>query len=111
MANAGDYLLTKDEADLGDDEKEAYKAAKERLDGSDVEGSLFVKAEWEGFGEAMPPARSETLFQLSSLKKNRFEADREEAAELMNEKKSIDVNDPRNEAVLRNLQNARNDCL
>lgn len=62
MANAGDYLLTKDETDLDNNEKEAFNAAKARLDGQDVEGSLFVKAEWEGYGEAMPPARSETLF-------------------------------------------------
>jgi hypothetical protein len=30
-----------------------------------------VKAEWEGFGEHMPPARSETIFQMNKTEKNR----------------------------------------
>jgi len=27
----------------------------------DVDGSIFIKAEWKGEGENMPPAKSETL--------------------------------------------------
>ena len=74
------------------------------LDEKDIDGSIFVKAEWEGFGEYMPPARSETLFQLDTLKKNRYEVNKNEQQELLEEQRAIDVNDPRYEKVLKNLQ-------
>lgn len=61
-AKAGDYLMTKDEDNLLDDEKQKYMSILEDLKESDIDGSIFVKAEWEGCGEYMPPARSETLF-------------------------------------------------
>lgn len=28
---------------------------------NDLDGTIFVKAEWDGFGEQMPPARSEAF--------------------------------------------------
>ena len=74
----GDYLMTKDEDTLLDDEKTKFKQACDDFDESDIDGSVFIKAEWEGFGEYMPPARSETLFQLDTLKKNRFECSKAE---------------------------------
>ena len=37
----------------------------------EILGTAFVKAEWQGFGEQMPPAKSETLFSINSVGKNR----------------------------------------
>lgn len=53
------------------DEKSALKRDIPRIEKVNVEGQLFVKAEWEGFGDQMPPAKSETLFQLNQVEKNR----------------------------------------
>ena len=58
----GDYLLAKEESSLLPDEKIARKKALQCLEGNNIDGSIFVKAEWEGRGDNLPPARSETLF-------------------------------------------------
>ena len=37
----------------------------------DIDGSVFVKAEWDGYGDQMPPARSESIFSVDKKEKNR----------------------------------------
>lgn len=53
------------------EELESLKRDIPNIDKVNVEGVIFIKAEWSGFGDQMPPARSETLFSLSQLEKNR----------------------------------------
>ena len=103
----GDYLLTKEEKSLGADEKKRYEAELASLQGQDIDGSIFVKAEWEGTGENLPPARSETLFQLTQNRKNRHVT----TDDLLNGDSTIDVNDPRYEDMLKNMHAARNNYL
>ena len=43
----------------------------------DIEGVIFVKAEWDGCGDRMPPTKSETLFTLNNVEKNRLYATEE----------------------------------
>ena len=38
----------------------------------DTSGIVFVKAEWEGYGNQMPPARAETLLEMKQNEKNRY---------------------------------------
>lgn len=61
-------MKLKGNPDLGKDveimtatEKAYYQRQEPIMAKNDLDGTIFVKAEWEGFGEQMPPARSETL--------------------------------------------------
>ena len=47
------------------------QAALEELNKTEVAGSVFVKAEWSGYGDKMPPARAETLFKSGRAERNR----------------------------------------
>lgn len=47
-------------------EAAAYDAEQEKLKAMELEGTILVRAEWQGRGEQMPPARSETLFQANA---------------------------------------------
>lgn len=76
-----------------------------------VEGIIFVKAEWQGRGESMPPAKSETLFALSQLEKNRNYYTKEEQFKMLQDQKPIDVNDPRNELIIKNMRKMKNDYI
>ena len=38
---------------------------------NDIEGEVFIKAEWKGSGPKMPPIRSENLFKKPMVHKNR----------------------------------------
>ena len=78
------------------------------LEDKDIDGSIYIKAEWHGFGESMPPARAETLFQQQGAKASRRKPTIEQSEDLLSGKRSIDVNDPRNERVMQNLQQAGN---
>jgi hypothetical protein len=54
---------------------------------------MYIKAEWKGSGPAMPPIKSENLFNKAAPPKNRRLYAEEELAKNL----YIDVNDPRNE--------------
>ena len=77
----------------------------------DLDGTILVRAEWEGYGEHMPPARSETLFQMNTQAKNRITYSGQEQINLLQEQRAVDVNDPRYEDLLKNLQLMKNDYL
>ena len=49
----------------------------------DLDGTILVRAEWEGYGEQMPPARSETLFQMNAQEKNRITYSAQEQINLL----------------------------
>lgn len=72
---------------------------------------MFVKAEWHGYGDQMPPARSETLFTHNQIEKNRNYFTKDEEYELLKQQKPIDVNDPRNELIIKHMRNMKNDYM
>lgn len=51
--------------------KDPAQAELAKLDASDLDGTILVRAEWHGFGEQMPPARSETLFEANTEDRSR----------------------------------------
>jgi hypothetical protein len=63
--------LMKDQNEMTDQEKDYLKKEVEKLERVDIDGSIFVKAEWDGYGDQMPPARSESIFSLDKGGKNR----------------------------------------
>jgi len=78
---------------------------------NDLDGTVFVKAEWEGFGEQMPPARSETLICSAQNEKNRRHFSKMEQHQMLKEQKPLDVNDPRNELLLKEMSKMKNNYL
>lgn len=81
------------------------------LEEKDIKGTIFVKAEWQGYGEQMPPAKSETLFQISSTGKNRNNISKIEYQRLLKDQTPLDVNDPRNADILNQIRQMKNDYL
>ena len=88
-----------------------FKYAVESLEQQEIAGSIFVKAEWEGFGEYMPPAKAESLFHGTGAHKNRIKYSKKIQKDVINRHKTIDVNDPRYEQVIKKLQLAKNNYL
>lgn len=94
--------------------EEARKRAAEeekKLQESDVKGVLYVKAEWKGEGPEMPPMRSENVFRQSQPQKNRKHYSEEEQRRMLLRQLYIDVNDPRNERIIRVLKETKNEFL
>lgn len=56
---------------MTDEQKE--KEEKQRLaeEANDINGEVFVKAEWKNYGPHMPPIKSENLFKKPKSAKNR----------------------------------------
>ena len=77
----------------------------------DVNGEIFIKAEWKGSGPKMPPIRSENLFKKPTLHKNRHKYTQEEELMMILKQLYIDVNDPRNQRVIKVLRETKNDFL
>lgn len=92
-------------------EEAAYRRERAKLKTMDLEGTILVRAAWSGRGPQMPPARSETLFQASSQEKNRVEYTPRQRLDLLQEQRAVDVNDPRYEDLLKDLQLLKNDYL
>ena len=60
----------------------------------------------------MPPAKSETLFTINSVQKNRLYAkDGNQLQDMLENQKELDVNDPRNEIIVKHMRNLKNDYL
>lgn len=78
---------------------------------NDIEGELFVKAEWKGTGPKMPPIRSENLLKKPKVQKNRKEYSREEELMMLLKQLYIDVNDPRNQSTMKLLRETKNEFL
>ena len=54
--------LEKEEVYMTNEEKKWFKTDLPKIELAQTEGIVYVKAEWEGFGQSLPPAKSETLF-------------------------------------------------
>jgi len=103
--------LEKEEALMTDQEKKVLARDIPKIDQIALDGSIFVKAEWEGYGDQLPPAKSETLFVMNQSEKNRHYYTKQEQFKMLQDQKPIDVNDPRNELILKKMQNMKNDYL
>ena len=73
------------EEDLSKQHKKQLKTEVNRFEYNkmDVEGSLFVRAEWEGWGDQLPPSRSETIFKVNRNQKNRVKFTKEQQLEFL----------------------------
>ncbi len=78
---------------------------------NDIEGEIFVKAEWKGSGPKMPPIRSEHLFKKPMTHKNRKKYSPEEEYMMLLKQLYIDVNDPRNQQIIKVLRETKNEFL
>lgn len=63
---------------MEESEKKVLKKEVEKMEKTDIDGSIFVKAEWDGYGEQMPPARSESIFTNPGGDKNRNHLSKQE---------------------------------
>ncbi len=90
------------------EQKEAELAAKIA---KDVRGVLYVKTVWMDEGPEMPPIHAEDLLNRHGHVKVRKELDEEEQRRLLLKQLYIDVNDPRNEKIIKWLREMKNDFL
>lgn len=88
---------------------EAAKRKEEEAEKSDIRGKVYVKAVWQGNGPKMPPIKSENLFKSSKPHKNRIHYSLEEETMILLKKLYIDVNDPRNERIIKIIKEQRNE--
>jgi len=102
--------LDKDESLYQYEEKLADKG-RAKVEKENTEGTIFVKAEWEGYGDQLPPAKSETLFSLAQAEKNRNFFSKQEQFTMLQEQRPLDVNDPRNELIIKHMRTMKNDYL
>jgi hypothetical protein len=59
---------------------------------------------WQGNGPKMPPIKSENLFKKQKAHKNRNVYSIEEETMMLLKQLYIDVNDPRNEGIIKILK-------
>lgn len=78
---------------------------------NDILGEIFIKAEWKGSGPKMPPIRSENLFKMEKLHKNRYKYTLEQEYMMLLKQLYIDVNDPRNQSIIKVLRETKNEFL
>ena len=78
---------------------------------NDIEGEVFIKAEWKGSGPKMPPIRSENLFKKPMIHKNRKQYTQEQEYMMLLKQLYIDVNDPRNQRIIKVLRETKNEFL
>ena len=77
--------LRRDTSQMSAKEKAQVEQELKTLDQNNRTGTVFVKAEWSGWGHQMPPARSETLFQMKKSSKNRNYYTKEEQIRMLQE--------------------------
>jgi hypothetical protein len=70
-----------------------------------------VKTEWKGEGPDMPPMRQENVFRQAQPQKNRKYYNENEQTKMLLRQLYIDVNDPRNEAIIKLLRETKNEFL
>jgi hypothetical protein len=111
MSLRGNPDLGKDVKLMTPAEKAYYDKQEPAMAANELDGTIFVKAEWEGFGEQMPPARSETLICSAGNEKNRRHFSKAEQHQMLKDQKALDVNDPRNELLLKEMSKMKNSYL
>lgn len=83
----------------------------DRKKDQDVRGQVYVKAEWKGNGPHMPPVKAENLFKRGQAPKNKNTFSAEEEMKMLLKQLYIDVNDPRNQYVIKLLKETRNEYV
>lgn len=94
---------------LTDKEKEDRKKHEDLAAKTDVKGKIYVKTVWQGSGPHMPPIKSENLFKKQKAEKNRNKYSPEEEMAMLLKQLYIDVNDPRNEQIIKVIKEQRNE--
>jgi len=72
---------------------------------------MYLKAEWKGEGPDMPPLRSENIFKQKKAEKVRLPYTEEQQERMLLRQLYIDVNDPRNERIIKFLKETKNEFL
>lgn len=90
----------------GEDE-DAVELTDQELE-HDTYGHIQVKAEWLSRGGEMPPMKAENLFKQKAIEKIRKRYGTSEVIKVKNRDMYIDMNDPRNEFILRYLRETQN---
>ena len=67
--------------------------------------------EWKGSGPKMPPVKSENLFKKPKVHKNRNTYTSQQEQDILLKQLYIDVNDPRNQRIIKYLRENRNEFL
>jgi hypothetical protein len=102
----------KPDAELDEKQKQQkteFLRKKEESEKSDIKGVIYVKAVWHGNGPKMPPIKSENLFSNRKPGKNRNKYSDEEELKILLKQLYIDVNDPRNEQIIKIIKMQRNE--
>jgi hypothetical protein len=94
-----------------DMEKQKQQDDETEAKNTDVSGDLYVKAEWKNNGPRMPPIKSENLFKKAKIVKNRKVYNDRQTSLMLLKQLYIDVNDPRNQKVIKLLRETKNEYL
>ena len=95
---------------LAEEQKKQEAEEKKAID-NDIKGLIYIKAEWKGEGPEMPPMRSENIFKQSQPQKIRKNYTEDEQQRMLLRQLYIDVNDPRNERIIRFIKETKNEFL
>ena len=76
-----------------------------------MNGVIYLKAEWKGEGPEMPPMRSENIFKMNQVQKHRKQYTVSEQDRMLLRQLYIDVNDPRNEKIIKFIKETKNEFL
>ena len=106
---AKDRAVMTEEQKTEDKKRRGLEEVKARE--TDTSGMIYVKTEWKGDGPDMPPMRQENVFRQSAPQKNRKQYTQDEQKRMILRQLYIDVNDPRNESIIRLLKETKNEFL
>ena len=106
---AKDRAIMTEEQKTEDKKRRGLEEVKARE--TDTSGMIYVKTEWKGDGPDMPPMRQENVFRQSAPQKNRKQYTQDEQKRMILRQLYIDVNDPRNESIIRLLKETKNEFL
>jgi len=107
--------LAKERAAMSEDQRIEERKREQIEDAkakeTDTSGVIYVKTEWKGEGPDMPPMRQENVFRQAQPQKNRKYYNENEQTKMLLRQLYIDVNDPRNEAIIKLLRETKNEFL
>lgn len=66
-----------------EEEKKKEELLEQKANDNDVNGVMYVKAEWKGEGPDMPPMRSENIFKQRKAEKVRLPYTEEEQERML----------------------------
>lgn len=110
-ATAPGALMNEAQKKHYEEDQKRLKDQEQRAKDNDINGLIYIKAEWKGEGPEMPPIRSENMFKSSRADKVRLDYSEEDQERMLMRQLYIDVNDPRNERIIRFLKETKNEFL